>query len=62
MDVLPAATLDEIRAKVRATFPVRRVGTPADVGHAAVFLMTNPYVTGSVLEVSGGELLVDWGF
>jgi hypothetical protein len=22
--------------------------------------MTNPYVTGTVLEVSGGELLVDW--
>jgi predicted NAD/FAD-binding protein len=31
---------------------VRRVGTPADVGHAAVFLMTNPYVTGTVIEVS----------
>jgi hypothetical protein len=30
-----------------------------DIGHAAVFLMTNPYVTGSVLEVSGGESLVD---
>jgi len=29
-----------------------------DIGHAAVFLMTNPYVTGAVLEVSGGETLV----
>lgn len=37
-------------------------GTPADIGHAALFLMTNPYVTGTVLEVSGGELLVDWLF
>jgi hypothetical protein len=27
-----------------------------------VFLMTNPYVTGTVIEVSGGELLVDWVF
>jgi len=61
-DVLPAATVEEIRAKVRANFPARRLGTPADVGHAAVFLMTNPYVTGTVLEVSGGELLVDWIF
>jgi hypothetical protein len=24
--------------------------------------MTNPYVTGTVLEVGGGELLVDWIF
>ena len=61
-DVLPAATVEEIHAKVRANFPARRLGTAADVGHAAVFLMTNPYVTGTVLEISGGELLVDWIF
>jgi len=54
--------VENIRAKVRATFPVQRLGVPADMGHAAVFLMTNPYVTGTVLEVSGGELLVDWIF
>ena len=51
-----------VRQKVREKFPVRRVGTPAAVGHAAVFLMTNPYVTGTVIEVSGGELLVGWVF
>lgn len=61
-DTLPAEAVEDIRAKVRAKFPVRRLGTAADVGHAAVFLMTNPYVTGTVLEVSGGELLVDWIF
>ncbi|HQT65678.1 MAG: hypothetical protein B7Z75_13435 [Acidocella sp. 20-57-95] len=53
--VLPAATVEEIRVKVRANFPARRLGTAADIGHAAVFLMTNPYVTGTVLEVSGGD-------
>jgi hypothetical protein len=36
--------------------------TIADVGHAAVFLTTHPYVPGIVLEVSGGALLVDWLF
>ena len=61
-DALPAADVAALQQKVRATFPARRVGTAADVGHAAVFLMTNPYVTGTVLEVSGGELLVDWIF
>lgn len=59
---LPASTVEEIRTKVRANFPARRLGTAADIGHAAVFLMTNPYVTETVLEVSGGELLVDWIF
>ena len=52
----------DVREKVRTSFPARRIGRPADVGHAAVFLMTNPYVTGTVLEVSGGEQLVDWQF
>lgn len=33
--------------------------TIADVGHAAVFLTTHPYVPGIVLEVSGGASLVD---
>jgi NAD(P)-dependent dehydrogenase (short-subunit alcohol dehydrogenase family) len=38
---------------------VRRMGTPEDIAHAAVFLMTNPQVTGAVLEVTGGEILVN---
>lgn len=50
---------DELRAKVRALMPTRRMGTVDDIGHAAVFLMTNPQVTGSVLEITGGETLVD---
>jgi NAD(P)-dependent dehydrogenase (short-subunit alcohol dehydrogenase family) len=49
---------ERLRAKTRETFPARRIGTPDDIGHAALFLMTNPYVTGIVLEVSGGEPLV----
>ena len=60
-DFLPAER-EALRARVRDTFPARRVGMIGDIGHAALFLMTNPYVTGTVLEVSGGELLVDWFF
>jgi NAD(P)-dependent dehydrogenase (short-subunit alcohol dehydrogenase family) len=52
------ADRDSLRAKVRDTFPARRVGTIDDIGHAALFLMSNPYVTGTVVEVSGGERLV----
>ncbi|RZL68652.1 MAG: SDR family oxidoreductase [Variovorax sp.] len=55
---LPAEHRESLRKKVEETFPSRRVGKAEDIGHAALFLMTNPYVTGTVLEVSGGENLV----
>jgi NAD(P)-dependent dehydrogenase (short-subunit alcohol dehydrogenase family) len=57
---LDPAARERLRRTTRETFPVRRLGTIEDIGHAAVFLMTNPYVTGAVLEVSGGEPLVSF--
>lgn len=50
---------DELRRRVAEAMPVKRMGTPDDVAHAAVFLMTNRQVTGAVLEVTGGETLVN---
>lgn len=38
--------------------PVGRVGTPADLAHAALFLMGNGFTTGEVLHVDGGHRLV----
>ncbi|WP_437820038.1 SDR family oxidoreductase [Sorangium sp. So ce1078] len=38
--------------------PVRRVGAPADIAHAALFLMGNGFTTGEVLHVDGGHRLV----
>jgi NAD(P)-dependent dehydrogenase (short-subunit alcohol dehydrogenase family) len=57
-DFLDAAARERLRSAARTRFPARRIGTIDDIGHAAVFLMTNPYTTGIVLEVSGGEPLV----
>ena len=34
--------------------PAKRVAQPMDIGQAAIFLMTNPFVNGTVLEVNGG--------
>ncbi len=34
---------------------VGRVGEPGDIAHAVLYLMTNSYVTGSILEVDGGR-------
>lgn len=56
---LPGDQRDELRRRVAAAMPVRRMGTPDDIADAAVFLMANPQITGTVLEVTGGETLVD---
>jgi NAD(P)-dependent dehydrogenase (short-subunit alcohol dehydrogenase family) len=56
---LTDAARDDLRARVRAAMPVGRMGTPEDIAQAALFLMTSPQTTGIVLEVSGGESLVD---
>jgi len=41
-----------------ARLPVGRIGTPSDLGHAAVFLMENDFTTGAVLTVDGGHRFV----
>jgi NAD(P)-dependent dehydrogenase (short-subunit alcohol dehydrogenase family) len=56
---LPETQRGDLRRRVAGAMPVRRMGTPEDIAHAAVFLMTNPQVTGAVLEVTGGETLVN---
>lgn len=55
---LPGDARDGLKKKVEDTFPARRAGRAEDIAHAALFLMTNPYVTGTVIEVAGGENLV----
>jgi NAD(P)-dependent dehydrogenase (short-subunit alcohol dehydrogenase family) len=57
-DFLDESEREQMREERRASLPVRRVGEVEDIGQAAVFLMTNPYVTGTVLEVNGGQLLI----
>ena len=56
---LSAAERGDLRRRVAGAMPVRRMGTPEDIAHTAVFLMTNPQVTGAVLEVTGGETLIN---
>lgn len=56
--VMSDSEREALKTRVRESFPAQRAGTADDIGHAALFLMTNPYVTGTVIEVSGGENLV----
>src|SRR6185369_5128148 len=45
--------LDERRDELRATLPIGRVVTPADVAALAVHLMTNTALTGATFEIDG---------
>lgn len=44
--------------KLAARLPVGRVGTPEDIADGAVFLMGNSFITGTVLYIDGGKLLI----
>jgi 3-oxoacyl-[acyl-carrier protein] reductase len=50
------AMTDEARQALEGRIALRRLGTPADVAYAAVFLASEEagYITGTVLNVSGG--------
>ena len=51
-----------IGAGVSADFalraPAKRVGVPAEQANAVLFALTNPFLTGSVLPIDGGALLM----
>jgi len=57
--VLPPDDYDaSIRAKIAERIPLRRLGDPADVARAVVFFAKNDFITGQVLAVDGGRMLV----
>ena len=47
------AALDRVAAAV----PLGRIGQPAEIAHAVMFLLTNTYTTGTTLRVDGGLAL-----
>src|SRR5512142_256403 len=50
--------LDQRRAQLRATLPIRRVVESADVAALAVHLMGNTAVTGATYDIDGGQQLL----
>ncbi|HVG52420.1 MAG TPA: SDR family oxidoreductase [Xanthobacteraceae bacterium] len=57
-DQMAPAAREAMYRKAAETIPARRIGQPEDVAQALVFMMTNPFVTGTVLHLEGGALLV----
>jgi pteridine reductase len=43
------------RARIVATTPLARVGSPADIAQAVHFLACAPYITGEIIAVDGGR-------
>ena len=56
-DGMPADQKDAYFQGVAATSPVGRVGHPDDVAGAILYLAGNTFITGTVLDVSGGLTL-----
>jgi 3-oxoacyl-[acyl-carrier protein] reductase len=50
----------EIQDQLRDSHPVRRLGTPDDVAHAALFLASDRsgWISGVTIDVAGGAVLV----
>jgi pteridine reductase len=46
---------DPERARILATTPLGRVGSPEDIAQAVHFLACAPYITGQILAVDGGR-------
>lgn len=51
----PADAADDVLAEIAAGLPLGRIGSPDYIADACLFLVQNPFVTGAVLRVDGGE-------
>ena len=51
----PAETTTEEHERLVRRIPLGREGDPGDVAAAAVFLFSQPFITGQVLAVDGGR-------
>jgi 3-oxoacyl-[acyl-carrier protein] reductase len=51
---------EEIRARVAAAHPLGRIGQPADVASATLFLASesSSWITGVTLDVAGGRIMI----
>jgi NAD(P)-dependent dehydrogenase (short-subunit alcohol dehydrogenase family) len=56
VDVLDLET--DTRQTLAETLPAKHIGEPEDIAETILFTATNPHLTGTVIRVDGGDLLV----
>ena len=57
-EVLIASRSDSrLKETLGKALPVKRVGLPSDIASVAIELMSNSFITGTVIDVDGGGLL-----
>lgn len=49
-----ASMKPEALEKMASTIPLHRLGTPQEIGHTAVYIFENDYLTGRIIEMDGG--------
>ncbi len=54
---LPETKREAMFEQVGRSLPVGHVGTPDDIAHAVLYLLTDAYATGTVIDVDGGGLV-----
>lgn len=57
-DGMPDNARESMYRQAAERLPVRRIGAADDLGAAALFLMSNGYTTGTILDVDGGARLI----
>jgi NAD(P)-dependent dehydrogenase (short-subunit alcohol dehydrogenase family) len=55
---MPEAARNEMLAKTAASLPVKRVGVGDDIAQQILVFMTNGFMTGSIVYLDGGALVV----
>jgi NAD(P)-dependent dehydrogenase (short-subunit alcohol dehydrogenase family) len=56
-DALPEEKRKEMFEGAAARLPAGRIGQPADIANAVLFLLTTPFATGSTVRVDGGAVV-----
>ena len=54
---VPEDAREEMYQSTGASLPVGRVGFTDEIAHAVIFMMTNSYLTGQVIDVDGGHMI-----
>jgi NAD(P)-dependent dehydrogenase (short-subunit alcohol dehydrogenase family) len=54
---MPDQAREDMFSAVAQSLPVKRVGLPSDIASVAVELMSNNFITGTVIDIDGGGLL-----